>query len=487
MKVVVQLGDENKVIYLEPSHVNMNEASQNASSLTHDAKHATSVVVQSAAELPNVTTPWVSVTPPSTDTDDKDSFVTASESYEFVSTFDLLQAKNAGVPPSNKKKLTPGSRVFITGGSSHVNQVATVVKSTAQRVGVTLESDRDGKIRYFDPKSVSTQPGAIAASLYDVTDPVSQAFHEALGDQHPVEFHNSTASKVNQTLFGAIFGEDAVFFKVNTNNLLQLPKELRVPKQKRKLYLTVNKIHDKAKNLSCAYLWAESNQEVANRLLEIGAFDELSQTKAAARLDLLLSTASSSSTTPGTYHVHTSLSSSDFRIVPEHGSVGCGYIPRRMVDVLLGNGTTDVVAIQVRTVIPSLGVFKGVLTVKPNIDKIELPTSMQKVGASTSPTTANQDMALLMINQTGIYPYAARILRQQNHFADEREIPKMARWMLIQKGVSNSYLCKKNRHHDMCKGLMDPTDGLPSGCVFSPVFRMILICLETKFSSVGTQ
>jgi len=134
-----------------------------------------------------------------------------------------------------------------------------------------------------------------------------------------------------------------------------------------------------------------------------------------------------------------------------------------MLDQLLGEEAEHIFAIQVRIYISNMGIFKGVLTEKPGIDKIELPSSMNKVKPSASRT---DNRAILMINKSGKYPYASRIERQQQNFTDEKRFPDMARWMMIQKGVSNSYLMQNNPHHDTVKGLVDPTDSLPSGCIF---------------------
>jgi hypothetical protein len=152
-------------------------------------------------------------------------------------------------------------------------------------------------------------------------------------------------------------------------------------------------------------------------------------------------------------------------MIPEHGNVGCGFIPVRMIQKLLGDceDVTNVIAIQVRILIPSLGLFKGVLTAKPGIDQIQLPPSMQKVKPSIYLSDAS---AILMINQNGTFPSARRIQRQKDSFTAERAFPDMARWMMVQKGVSNSYLNQPNRHFEMCLGVVDATNELPPDKVF---------------------
>ena len=73
---------------------------------------------------------------------------------------------------------------------------------------------------------------------------------------------------------------------------------------------------------------------------------------------------------------------------PTEESGGCGFIPSEMLLSLLG-GTAEArrtTAIQVRIVIPRLGIFKGELCRKRGIERIQLPPSMKKVPASLSNT-----------------------------------------------------------------------------------------------------
>ena len=97
------------------------------------------------------------------------------------------------------------------------------------------------------------------------------------------------------------------------------------------------------------------------------------------------------------------LKRSYFEEIEDFGQDGCGFICEKFLIQLLG-GTEDVrksaLAIQVRIIIPSLGIFKGMLCRKKmtNEAKFQLPTSMKKVGASKK-SDRIEDEACLLINR----------------------------------------------------------------------------------------
>ncbi len=242
---------------------------------------------------------------------------------------------------------------------------------------------------------------------------------------------------------------------MSTKSLSKIPHEFVI--NGLTFHLLAVKIHDKAKNLTCAYILAPSQKYVLNRLLQIGAFDKLVPCKISARLELLLSTSSKSENV-------FELQRSNFRSIPEQGNTGCGFIPRHLIDKLIGKPSPDVCAIQVRVVVPSMGFCKGMLMEKNGIDKIEIPPSMLKVDAAKD--SVDNNIAWLMINKAGLHPYPKRIKQAEESFQSRKTISLQATRMLIQKGVSRTYLEEHNSHHSCLVGLADPTDSIPSKCVF---------------------
>ena len=506
-RIAVQL-DHGKLIYLLPEHVAdiMNNGSSGVFPTTTTSLQPP---MRPAVTLGAVVSPDARPVTPDAEatlnnsahdiaeenTTEEEDFATAimdQESYDFVSavvedlaSYDRHEQRSdtttaAAASSSNFRDvatlntLSSGDRFCIQSGI-HAGRMAIFVKNTAQRVAIQLEGE-ESKIRYLSPSNCfSVAAGSSCLSRpQDKNDPMIRSISQHL--PQAVRVINVTASKVQQTLFGVIFGHDddanVVFFDMgNTASLTKLPESFAVPvhdsnsnnsQTLRYYYLAAVKLHDKAKSLTCAYLGATSNEQVASSLLSIGAFDKLIPRKVAARLELLLSTSATAD------HIHLlDNATNNFAVVPEKGNVGCGFIPRGMIDQLLGTHSPEVCALQVRIVIPSMGIFKGMLMEKPNISRIELPPSMKKVDAaasSNSNTTGGE--AWIMMNQTGIYPYTSRMEQHASSFQDAKEIPEMARWMLTQKGVSQTYMQQPNRKHSNLVGVADPTDSIPPGCVF---------------------
>ncbi len=427
----VAVNIEGKDIYLLPDHVKSIE------------KEITSQILQEAAPLKAVSM---------LDNEDSYDFVSAvvslgdeSDEYDNVEDDDGFFTAIAG---ANEKIFSPSLSILIQQGK-HAGKKATFVKRTAKCIGVRLEGESN--IRYLSPTSLD--PAISNSALVDQNDPIVQAIRHHLPEN--ISIQNVTGMTLKRTLFGIIFGEDnPVFFEVDTAAVSKLPQTFSHDGQT--FHLAAVKMHNKAKSLTCVYMPSSSSENVANRLLHIGSFDKLVPRKTGARLELLLSTAAQDD------HIH-QIDASMFCRIPENGNVGCGFIPRDMIDLLIGTPSPQVCALQVRIVIPSMGIFKGILFEKQGIDKVELPPSMQKVEAAVNP---DRNIAWLMINKTGIYPYPARVEQAENRFQDKRDFPIMALWMLSQKGVSQTYLQKPNGHHSNLLGVADPTDAIPPGCVF---------------------
>ena len=380
---------------------------------------------------------------------------------------------------------TPGDSLRIRRGI-YAGRNATFVRRTQHRVSVRIEGET--RVRHVCPQSLvqdaprsSSSPYSSSFSAFPSSSSVnyndpSDAIVSALCKHLPstVRVVNTTDIKSRTTLMGAIFPSNVVFLDMDQiSAMTKLPAIFRVTRPHKELndvgilpsttdyHLVATKWHDKAKSITCAYLPSESHAQVRQELLHrVGALDRLVPCKVAARLELLLSTAQH----PDHVH-HQTLEASNFVMIPEYGNVGCGFIPRPMIDRLLGRPSPLVCALQVRICIPSMGVFKGILMEKLGIDKIELPPSMKKVDAVVG-STAQKKPALLMINQCGIYPYEKRIRQKANAFQDARSISPMARWVLSQKSVSQTYLQQPNRQISSLLGVADPTDGIPPECIF---------------------
>ena len=107
--------------------------------------------------------------------------------------------------------------------------------------------------------------------------------------------------------------------------------------------------------------------------------------------------------------------------------MGCGYIPQRLIDrFLLGryhpsqqSWSNQICALQVRIIVPNMGIFKGVLVEKQDIEKIQLPPSMRKVGSFQESTSCLNPSALVLINQSGLFPFKLRRLQYENRFNEK--------------------------------------------------------------------
>jgi len=128
-----------------------------------------------------------------------------------------------------------------------------------------------------------------------------------------------------------------------------------------------------------SFYLAGTKESVQEELNEIANFSELwfDPGKLASRLELLLSPAYRG--IKGAYQFELPLTEFEEVDTPENMTMGCGFIPTRLLQKLLGNAVLDVFAIQVRIISPHLGIFKGMLVAKQGISQIQLPQSMKKV------------------------------------------------------------------------------------------------------------
>eukprot|EP00978_Attheya_sp_CCMP212_P009034 scaffold21264_cov42-Attheya_sp.AAC.3 len=222
--------------------------------------------------------------------------------------------------------------------------------------------------------------------------------------------------------------------------------------------------------------------DLKEELLRLADFAALSPCKAMARLELLQSPAYKfSKKDPGIRF----LKATDFCLIPEAGNEGSGFISEEFLVNLLGGGVAAkrCLQIQVRLVIPSMGLFKGTLVCKrvTNGPPIELPPSMQKVGPSL--TNDSDERAFLLITQGGAHPNSTnqnvgRLLDPElkdppKSFKPKKlsdMIPRLWRALGVPKETCDEYVKKsmhrRNLNHAYVVGGADPTGKLPPGHVF---------------------
>lgn len=175
-------------------------------------------------------------------------------------------------------------------------------------------------------------------------------------------------------------------------------------------------------------------------------------------------------------------------VQPSEESGGCGFIPKDLLMHLMGNTKVGsrITSIQVRIISPKLGIFKGMLTIKENIDKIQLTPSMRKVGPSTVDSQFSDRVWLLIVNSSpsvnnlsmgtwingGTPPKSFK----QNKLSDmilnlfemvgvpNKVITKYKTNRLEQ--ISNSNSQRKFRKECWPVGIADPTDSIPDGFVY---------------------
>lgn len=233
----------------------------------------------------------------------------------------------------------------------------------------------------------------------------------------------------------------------------------------------------------------------ADLLLRIADFSRLSPRKVMARLELLQSPAK-----------HNVVSTENWinriTMIPDHGKyAGCGFISDLFLEeicVRAGFSKMEAerrVAIQVRMLIPSMGLFKGVL-MRHRIDssgpEMLLPDSMLKVPASTLDP---KDQFSILINKNGAFPSLVNELIGRKLDPGLRGAPPEKSFkQAISKPLSKMILrlwksmgvpereCKLyqkdsqgilRRNHTWLVGVADPTGRLPPDTVYIPGMKTI--------------
>lgn len=121
--------------------------------------------------------------------------------------------------------------------------------------------------------------------------------------------------------------------------------------------------------------------DLKEEMSKIADFQTLPPRKIVSRFELLVSTTAYGKAGKARVPYQFLLETDKFEMIPEDSNIGCGFFPEALLEQLLGKGID---AAQIRVISPALGVFKGMMMRKTGITKIQLPGSMQKVGASKS-------------------------------------------------------------------------------------------------------
>jgi RNA dependent RNA polymerase/KOW motif len=212
-------------------------------------------------------------------------------------------------------------------------------------------------------------------------------------------------------------------------------------------------------------------------------FGTLTTGKVVARLELLQSTAYMYKQRPV---ICTDLTVDDFEEIPEEAHEGCGFMPAALVQRLFGTRAVGkrTFALQVRILAPKLGLFKGMLVVKPGIQRIQLPSSMRKVDASAEENADCVDTNKVIFLVNGKFPSDVNAVHLPKLFRGELPAesfePKVLNNMIIRlwqewpipDEVIDRYVKESRKaqgvglEHTCLVGLADPTDGIPAGMVF---------------------
>ncbi len=243
----------------------------------------------------------------------------------------------------------------------------------------------------------------------------------------------------------------------------------------------------KKKNVTAYYVSSEFLQEHEELLADFGV---LPAHKVLARRALLFSPAMKIENEYAITRVH----ATDVTMVDDLGTAGCGFISEQYLEDLLGNKikAKTALGVQVRIFVPTMGIFKGVLMRKRNMQKsIELNDSLLKVGPSRDPNAS--DNGWIVVTKSfpsgGNYTFS-RVFKIEKHQTHKplpksfiREVQKersfkmspMYSQVMESLGVSDatieSYRSDYHKHpekiqHTHLVGMADPTGGLPSNTVF---------------------
>ena len=335
--------------------------------------------------------------------------------------------------------------------------------------------------------------------------PIDSSGWQAASERKGSKDHKSTRRKINHLIQDGlgpteanihIFrkqGDEEYFMKWKWGNRVKI-REVNLSQKEtfektcivdgKECFLTVVKVEKKKglynPNIARAYYLAELDTRA--ELEQLGDFSKLSVNKAISRLQLMVSPARWAPKNAGPYHIL--FGKDEFELKEENGNMGCGFIPKEMLEKYFGGAP----AIQVRIIGPTLGWFKGTLTMKLSIDKIELPGSMQKVEASTINKEDNwvyflckQVFPSKLCKQIGCYmnpklsnPSLSAEKKLKNDFLEGNMRPKMLSNLLLSLGVPQEVISEygeqsktwERRNHGCCVGLADPTDAIPEGHIF---------------------
>jgi len=241
---------------------------------------------------------------------------------------------------------------------------------------------------------------------------------------------------------------------------------------------------------------------IETELSKLADFSSLSSRKVMARMELLQSPALKlPSGRPGIFF----LNAKEACVIDDNGNDGCGFIDETFLASMLPESKyRDTVAIQIRFLAPSMGIFKGMLMRRRIVEgpAIQLTPTMKKVAASLS--NASDDRACLVITQAGKHPsplnqYIGRMLdpnlkpppeKSFNAMLKQKPLNKkklkdkvdMIPRLLLALGVEEATLCMYLKEslkmnglaHAYVVGVADPTDAIPAGYVFVTGFSNVL-------------
>ncbi|CAE7657210.1 unnamed protein product [Symbiodinium microadriaticum] len=235
----------------------------------------------------------------------------------------------------------------------------------------------------------------------------------------------------------------------------------------------------KKKKLRMMYV-AQGEHSLQHELERLADFPSIPLScKIASRLSLCKAQALSSGTVYKSTAEH-------FEDIPEPQpsteSGGCGFIPQELLyGLVAGRPNADrITSIQVRIFGPRLGVLKGMLTLRRNIQKIQLPPSMRKVGPSkvcsdefvyvvvtqTFPSSTSFELAKCLLG-TEKRQAMQSLLKQQGP-----KLSDMVRRLLQGLGVGQNDMSafekERPRQEAFLVGVTDPSFAIPEGQVFIP-------------------
>jgi ribosomal protein L24 len=253
--------------------------------------------------------------------------------------------------------------------------------------------------------------------------------------------------------------------------------------------------HCKPKCVRLVYAQVFGPQQTTYSLKEelerLGDFASLDTRKVLARLELLQSPAYQFNRSGKKDPAMFALSKSDFIQFTHERNDGCGFISDDLLTKLCSQGGPAVakraLALQVRAVIPEMGIYKGVLMRKripPGEPQIQLMPSMQKVGPSRNADT--DDRAFLWITQAGMHPSSNNVMMARKLDPNEKYPPTsfiknvkkvsddvLRLWQTLgvpedvcETYAKNSFGKLSHLQHASVVGVADPTNSIPPGQVF---------------------